>query len=413
MNSRTLTVLGVLTVVVAILAFWSLRGRGGTEAPKDAGGQGSLASSVFLPGFADKADGVASITIKGSGKEVVVKKSGAEWVLGNKGNYPVEFSKVRDAVQSLSDLLIFEPKTKDPAKFIDLGLDESGKAPADKPESSPRVVTLNDAQGTALAAVIVGSSAGSFGSGPGASTSYSVFVRRAGENQAYMAKGRLDPRAALDPDPVAWLKKDVLSLDTPRMKSVTITHADGARVAIGKDKKDDRDYAVTGIPTGRELKHGGIAAPIAGALSYLTFDDVSPVAEVADGGAPTGSAEFKTFDGLVVTADTFTKNGTAWATFAARFEAPPEPEPVPSDQTPPPLAGKPEAEVRTEAQDLNERLSKWAFALPSTKIKQILTTMEELLKPADQTPVKIDQGAAPGQKPVEKPAGDPVPTPEK
>ena len=47
------------------------------------------------------------------------------------------------------------------------------------------------------------------------------------------------------------------------------------------------------------------------------------VAQASEGAAPGGSAEYVTWDGLIVTVEASTKDGTAWATFAARSEAPP------------------------------------------------------------------------------------------
>lgn len=405
MNSRTLAILGIVTVVVAALAYWSLRGPRPSEAPKSAGASPVLTSKVFVPGLTEKADQVGSITVKGAGKESVVKKSGDEWVLENRGGYPVDITKVRDAVQSIADLLIFEAKTTDPAKFEQLWLED----PSDKAESKSRLVTFGDTSNKVIASVIVGSSAASFGNTPGTSTTYGVFVRRSGETQSYLAKSRLDARATLDPDPSSWLKRDVVNVEAQRVKSVTISHPDGAKVLISKDKKDDRDYALANMPAGRELKFGGAPAQVAGALSFVNFDDVAPISEVAEGATPSGAAEFRTFDGLVVSVDTSTKNGTAWVAFTSRYEPPPQAEPVPSDQ-PPPAAPKPEAEVRKEVQELNDRLSKWAFALPSIKVKQILSTTEDLLKPADQTPVKIDQGAKLAEP---HPSGAPVVVPEK
>lgn len=402
MNTKTLGILGGVTAVVVLAALWTTSGPGtpktATPAPspgKDGagtkGGAPAAAGMVF-PSLADKLTGVASIVVQSADKETTIAKSGDAWGVVAKSNFPADFDKVRDALLSLAELKITESKTQQPDKYAFLGVTD----PTVK-DSPARLVTLKDTSGQAVASVVIGNTAPSAGAAPRGETRTEVYVRRAGEAQAYQAAGRLDPRNAFDPDPLTWVKRDVVSIDAPRVKSVTVTHPDGTRLKIEKDSKDAKEFAVRDLPAGRELKYAGAASPTAGALSSVNFDDVAPVATAAEGATPSGSAEFVTFDGVTVTVETSTKNGVSWATFAARYDAP-DADPVPSNQTPPD-ANSPEAaekkkkseDAKKEAETLNAKLSKWAFALPEFKVKQFQTTMDELLKPADEP--KKDQPA--------------------
>lgn len=393
MNSRTLGTLAVITLVIVALAFWMNRGARPTTTPEP-GAESSVVAenqAVFIKGLAQRVNDVAEISLTGSGKSTVLKRDGSGWVLASRANFPVDFAKVRDGVLSLAELAISEPKTQDPAKYDFLGVAE----PSDKPDSTSRKVVLKDAAGAELANIIVGASAAGM-STPGMT---SVYVRKSAEKQAYLAKGRLDPRSSLDVDPMSWVKRDVIAVDNQRIKSVSVTSASGPTLTVAKGSMEATEFNVQGVPSGRELKTPTAASPLATALSIVTFDDVMPVASAAEGATPGGSAEYRTWDGLVVTIDTSSKDGIGWVTVAARFEPPPQAEPIPSSQTPPekPTWFKSETDVKKEAAELNSRLGPWAFAIPAFKIKTFQTIMDDLLKPIE--PAKVDQSTPPGATP--------------
>ncbi len=392
MNSKTLGILALVAAALLAIAFWVARGNapaesGAAPAPaKPVAGSGPAAPSTAVGAkFAEslaaaaQVNSVAEISVHAAGKDVVVKRDGATWVVPTRGNYPADPEKVRDAVLSVAELTIAEAKTQKPENYSFLGVQDP-----EAKDSTSRLVTFKDAQGRVIVALIVGSTT------PGAATSrgsnVGVYVRRAGEAQAFEVRTRLDPRATLEPEPEKWIKKDLDGVNGDRVKNVLITHADGTSVELSKTKKEDRDYAVANIPPGRELKYAGAASAVAQAISNINFDDVRPIADIAQGATPTGTAVFRTFDGLVLTIDTSTKDGTAWATLSAHYEPPnePSPEPQPSDQ-PPPDAAKSKApdEVKKEIESMNARFSGWAFALPSYRVQQLLSKMDDLLKPAE------------------------------
>lgn len=411
MSPKTLGALAGATGVAIVLAVWATRGPSSSddaaESKPKPGTNGASApapvTGAIFPVLATRASDVAEITVKSKDAEVVLKraesKAGAakdaapSWTVASKSNYPADASKVRDAVISLNELRVVDQKTQKPENYAFLGVTD----PESK-DSPSRLVTLKDAAGQVLVGAVLGNTVPVTGA-PRGETKTNVYLRRAGEAQAYQAEGRLDPRASFDPDPLSWLDRDVISVDVPRVKSVTITHPDGTRTRIEKDSKDAKEFTVQGVPTGRELKYAGAASPTAGALSRVNLDDVLPVQQASEGATPTGSAEYVTFDGLIVTVETSTKAGTGWATFAARYEEP-DLDPVPSNQPPPAATDGAEKqkkadEVRKEADELNRKLTAWAYALPEFKLKQFQTTVDELLKPLD-TPKAEVQPTPPG-----------------
>ncbi len=412
MTPKTLGILALVAAAVLAVAFWIARGRAPSEtaAPpaiktEKAGelGAPSAAGARLLPVLGAKANDVAEISVKGAEKEAQVRRDGGRWVVPAQGGYPADPDKVRDAVLSIAEMTIAEPKTQKPENYALLGVQEPGEK-----DSTSRLVTLKDAQGAVVASLIVGNSApGGARTTPGAN----VYVRRAGEAQAFEARTRIDPRYALDPDPGTWIKKSLDGVPADRIKSISISHADGAAVELAKPQKSDPEFIIANLPAGREIKYAGAASAVAQAVALVTFDSVKPVADIAAGATPTGTAIFRTFDGLVLTVDTSTRDGTSWVTFDARYEAPPEApatEPTPSDQ-PPPAANKPADEVRKEVEALNARFGGWAFALPSYRVQQLLTKMEDLLKPAEAA--ASPSGTTPG--PITGDDGEPVELPDK
>lgn len=404
MSPKTLGALAGTTGVAILLAVWATRGPATSDDATNAGtktagagasGQAPTTGALF-PVLATRINDVCEISVKSKDNEVVLKRGDTKsdgndgapvWMVMSKSNYPADANKVRDAVVSLNELRVVDHKTQKPENYAFLGVTD----PESK-DSPSRLVTLKDATGQVMVGAVLGNTVPAAGA-PRGETKPSVYLRRAGEAQAYQAEGRIDPRASFDPDALSWLDRDVISVDAARVKSVTITHADGSRTRIERESKDAKDFAVLGIPAGRELKYAGAASPTGGALSRVNLDDVMPIQQASEGALPAGSAEFFTFDGLVVTVETSTKGGTGWATFAARYEEP-DAEPVPSNQPPPAATDSAEKqkradEVKKEADTLNRKLTAWAYALPEFKLKQFQTTVEELLKPADAPKAEV------------------------
>lgn len=408
MNSRTLGILAIATTVAALLAYWTVKKPG--PVPADATGSrtaapAAKAGATFSRLFEvldAKVNDAAEIVIEGKDKSATLKKVGSAWVVASKSDYPAQFDKVKEALIGLGELTIVEAKTAKSENYELLGLTDI-TAPNVK-DLRARQVTVKDAGGQTLAAVIVGDVAPARGTGTDAGTH--VYVRKAGEAQTYEAKGRIDVRSALDPDPMSWLTREVSPLTSDRVKSVTVTREGGDKIVILKDKKEDPDYRLADLPAGRELKYAGALSPIATAAGLVNFDDVAKVADVAPNASPGGTAEYTTWDGLVLTAETSTKDGKSWVTFAARFD---EPDPVPSDQPPPEAAAgaKSPADLRKEADELNTKLGGWAFAVPDYKVKQIVTTLDDLLKP-----VEVKQETA-APKAADEPSILEKPKPEK
>ncbi len=404
MKTRTFFVLLVVTLAVVAAALFAFqKNRASTAAP-------DLPDS-FFPYLLGKVNDVARITLESSEGKVTVERQDGHWVLPEKSSYPAKFETVKKAIVGLTRLKPLEEKTRNPEFFAKLGVEGVGKPQDGKSEDKAqdgkagkpvsKQVTLFDKDGNALASLIVGKSNSRSGKP-------SYYVRRPEEQQAWMVGGDLD----LAGQPKGWLDTEILRLDHKRVSAVTLKDPGGEVLDLRKPGPDDATFQVKGIPEGRELKYPTVTNPLGSALEYLNLEDVTKAGEVNSGSTPKGTAEFRTFDGLVVTVSLAEKEGKVWAKFDARYEEPEKPaagesqeksseetaakegEPAPPEKK---KAPDPEA-IRKEASGLHDRLSPWAFQIPQYKADQFTKRMEDLLKKLPEKEPKSEK-ASPEKKP--------------
>jgi hypothetical protein len=252
-----------------------------------------------------------------------------------------------------------------------------------------------------------------------------------------------------------------------------VTHSDGERIDIYKDRKEDTNFKLADMPEGRELKYPSSPDAVAGALSYMSMDDVKPADQVDFNALPPGpgndiaTAEYRTWDGVVIVARAAKIGDRTWVKFEARYEEPPPlpaapettPAPSPVDPSggevpPPPPDGSPtsgpsapqtqpaaqpgaeppkaegeskpdEAETtrqaaQTEASQLHAKLSPWAYAVAEYQANNLMMRREGLLKelpgqPSTLTPPEGIESLVPGSPPLpasgDPPADPPPPNP--
>lgn len=361
----------ILTAVTAALIAGAaaLRPAATTMAPSE--------GARFFPGLDGAAiNAVDRIRVTAEGKGITLDRKDGRWTVRDKGGYPAAFAKVKEALVSLSQLRQFERKTADPSRYDKLDLGD----PAEKDAKSKRLTAF--AGGKTVADVIVGKSNTKeilFGRSL-------VYVRLPGDKQSWLAVG--DPKLAAEAGD--WLDRAVLDVKTGRIREVAQTAAGGTgeeaaeppRVIVGKDKAGDDKFRLRNLPEGREIKGERFLRYIGESLDNLTLEDVRPAGEVDFAGKAAGSAVFRTFDGLVVTA-TLARTGKPdeddkyWMTFEAGVDE----SALLKDK---PKAGsdlKPADEVRKEAAAIEARTAGWAYKASSTVTRFLRYTMADILKP--------------------------------
>ncbi len=216
MRSRTAYIMAALAVVVLAAAWYFGR------PPASVSESVTVApGTLVFPGLESKLASASRVEITGKGQTLVIARDGENWGLADRGNYPVQQDKLRELLTGLTELRITEPRTADPALLERLGLGDPTS-----PTSTANLVKLLDDKGAVLAQLIVGHRrVRTEGNVP-----ETIYIRRPGENQSWLAEGRLP----VDADPQLWFDRDIANIDSKRVASVVV-HRGDAVLQFGRD----------------------------------------------------------------------------------------------------------------------------------------------------------------------------------
>lgn len=365
-------------------------GAGSTSAGELAGGAALPAS--LTPALAAGAASAARVEITSDEGTLTLARSGEAWGIEERGGYPVPVDRIRRLLVQLDGLKPIEAKTATPENHARLGVDlpEPGSAAplSVQPGTGPTRVRVLDGGGAALADVVLGTEVFQ-------GNASRVFARRAEENQTYLAEGTVEAPARV----VRWIERGVVRLDKAQVQRVEVTRADGeaytivavpaAAPAEGDGAAGDvaevppppAQFVLDPMPEGRGMSNEFIGGSVAGALGFLSVDDVRPAAE-APATEPLLTAVFTTSGGMTLTARVGLTGAEdeedvkAWATFAAEGEG---------------------------AAAVNEKAAGWAFEVPRFTWENLARRVADLTAAIEPEPGVGGGGAG------ELPALDEIP----
>ena len=334
---RNLAILGGVTALFVVLAAASVFERARELAPK-------FQARPFFPDMTQRANDVADVAVTSKSGTFHVHLTNGKWVIPEKGAFPADLAQVRAIAAGFAGLEVLDMKTARPDWHSYLGL-----AAPDKGGDATEV-KLADASGKVLADLLVGHNQGAADD----LGRISMYVRKPDENQTWLARGYLAPKAAA----ADWLDKGVINIARDRVKGAVVTPPTGPAYTLVRDNKDQADFRLVDLPKGRALSFEGSPDGVAGAIVGFAFDDVAK----ADQFDFSKASQFvgNTFDGLDLTVKIATKGMEHWATVTANAANP---------------------MVQAEAAAINGRVGGWAFKLPDFKVTQLTATRESLLKP--------------------------------
>lgn len=373
MTSRKLLILAIVAVVVVGAGIW-LAERKSSTSPGE--------TALFYPALKQELDAITAVRIVKAGGETAVEMKRGEtgWTVSERANYPADDAKLRKLITGLSDAKLLEEKTSNPESYATLGVEDISKAEAGGVQI--------EVEGTKEPVKLI---VGKQGSG-----AKSHYVRRAGEPQSWLISQTLD--TASSPD--QWLRKQVIDVSADRIQSATVTLTGAKPYTAAKKTRADADFAVEGLPKGKELSSPSAADSFATALSGLTLTDVQSATAMS--GEPNARATLKTFDGLVAEATGWKKDEKHYIALQTSFDAAQaerfkvatadtekkedkaantEGAPPAAEQTPDKEAAKPAApNVAEEASSTNAKLTGWAYEIPEYKYDAIFKPVDELIK---------------------------------
>ncbi len=306
--------------------------------------------ALVLPGLEHDVNAVSTVTLrKGDGTHATLQKGADAWRVEERG-WPADVGKVRKLLLDLGALNIVEEKTRLPANYPQLGVEDVSSPKA----SGTRIDVTSPARSWA---VIIGKSSGA----------KSGYVRVAGAPQTLLAA----PLVTVDSDPKGWLERTLLDVPVARVRQVEEHPAQGPAYTAARDKTEQNDFTVSPLPKGRELTSAAAAEPITTALGSLTLDDVRKADPKAD--PPAAHALYRTFDGLEVQLSGH-KDGThSLIAISARSSS---------------------KDTAAEADQINARLSGWEFEIPDYKYSAMFSPLEDLLRKPPQPAKKAASSAA-------------------
>jgi len=364
-----------------------------------------IEKKALLPALEGAINDVVALRVDGAeGAFTVRREDDGTWGMEEKRGYPVDLQKVRGILIGMSAATILEAKTSNPELYGRLGVQDPGTEEAE----STRVTALNAAD-EEVASLIVGDRRWAKGAArtPGTSEE-TYFVRRSGEDQAWLAEGNLQ----VEGDEGQWLEREILDVARERIRSVRIEHADGEVVRVSKESEDETNFALADIPEGKQLSYASAPNTLGSALARLTMDDVVPSADVVFDDPPLSRCTFETFDGLTVvvtiheakTEEDGEEKELLYARFDASFVPPPEepeeaeepepePDPVPEGEEPAEPDAEPEEDEGPSAEEVQEQVTKilattesWTYVLPSWKKSSFVKRASEMLKDVEPPP---------------------------
>jgi hypothetical protein len=359
MSTRTLIAL-LIAGVLAIAGGWYF---GIATVPVE---QKSVdAGKLMFPGLAPRLKDATKIEVIHKGKPMTIALVNGQWGVTDRGGYRVQESKLRGMLTALTELRLVEPRTSNPAEFSRLGVEDPNA-----PDSNSNLLRVLDAAGKAMVEVIVGHRrVRTQGNVPD-----QVYVRRPGQNQAWLAEGSLE----VDADPSLWLDRDIMNIDHSRIAKVEAIHGDQV-LAFARDG----DKLTLTQPADHPKLDDYKLEDVDRALELLTFQEVKPGSDPL--GAPEGHAVFTTSDGLAVTATVFHTGKDLWVQFA--------------------VSGDDKA--KAEADRLSSRVNGWSYQIGSWKEKALVPTLDDLKaapeKPAAGATTAPGAGAVPTDTAPAKP----------
>jgi hypothetical protein len=380
MTAKTVQILA-LAVILLFAAVFALNWQRDKEQTED---------EQLFPGLKERIDDTAAITVTDADGTVTVKRDGERWIVAEKAGYAANTDTLRRVLLAIADARKVEQKTSNPELYDRLGV-------GDPSREDGGVLLSSAGLGDQDFALILGD----------AVQQEYRYVRIADQAQSWL----IDQNPDVPDDASGWLAQEIVDIDSLRIKSVTVTHEDGETIHIHKDKEDATNFAVDGIPEGRELSYPSVANGMAAVLSNLTLEDV-----VADPGSADESAAttvISTFDGLELRIVSSQEDDQTWITLTASATEPAvdtdtaatpaqaesssgesaeppagddtaaaedaaesaEPETQPADEAPDPQA---------EAAAINTRVSGWRYRIADYKANQLTRRWDDLLQAADE-----------------------------
>ena len=328
MRAKSLIAFTAVTVLLLLAAIWTVVGQRG-ESTVPTGG-----ARVFTD-LAANVNKAAEIDIVNFKSKWTLKRTGENWFLTDKENYPVPLNRVKDLLVAMTELKQLEAKTKDPERYSRLAVEDIGPK-----ESEAVSVTVKDEAGKTIASGIIGKKNDTLYGKSGGGT----YVRRTGEAQSWLAEGVV--RVGVTHKD--WVDKIVVSLAKKDVEKVALIHPDAKENFTASKKDPDARYLeLDAMPAGKKLKKDAEINEIVEIMDGLDLEDVKKAADI-EWPKPGDHFEFTTFDGLIVSGEIISpKQYEYWIKLEADVAK----------------SGKDLEKAKADADKINAKVNGWSYQI--------------------------------------------------
>ncbi|TAE34756.1 MAG: DUF4340 domain-containing protein [Alphaproteobacteria bacterium] len=268
-------------------------------------------------------------------KVTMARNEHGTWTIEQMHGFPASEPMIRALMLLLTQSEIRAPKTSDPQRYADLGLDE---------EHAVRLQLMHGS--TTLHDLWIGNLN---------RDRSATYVRREGQAQALLVSGRLETK----PNVADWADRSMFSINASRIAAIRYQFSEGQNYQFSRLRSTERLALLPQPNDGRkEREH----RPLDPAVFFerILFTDVLPASKAF--GTTPDVLYVTTFDGLMLTIYFHSINDAVWARFHA------DADPDIRDESQPNI--KPMLEVAEEAQAINERTRDWLYALGNFQLEQ-------------------------------------------
>lgn len=338
MSPRSVLILALLTALATAAAVTMVLLEPGT-------GRVVIEAEPAFPALRADPDAVARIVVRQGGEEVVLSRTGSDrWVSETDDGYPVDAGRVRALVVALSDMQLVEAKTRDPERFARLEVEDP-----ELEDARSRLLTLTDGDGGILAEAVIGKERNRLTGTEPAGT----YIRRPGEDQSWLATGRLDLAAAPD----AWLERQIVDVPAEEVVEVEVTPPEGPGYTVRRTEGDG-GWVLDGPEGEQPIPKDADPTELAGVLAGLQHQGIARADEVS-WPDPVHRVRLTTDRGLRIAVRAAEVEGEFWASIEAL--------PVPDEA---------DADAAARAEAISGQSDGWAYALSRSVFDRLTMPLE-------------------------------------
>jgi hypothetical protein len=319
---------------------------------------------------------IALISIRGPGGGATLRKGDSGWKVSERWDYPADFTRIADFLRKLREVKTGREFPSSPEVLSRLSLRDPSDKEAPKEHKGVRL-TLEKAQGIKIESLLLGKHRET---DVQTGTPAGRYVMKDGESVVYLADWQI---AGPSEQPSSWLNRDLISVRPDQIKSI---------VCVGKGGKETR-YAFLRPDKGKGFeatvpKEGGKVNRseldrLAETISTLRLSDVAGPREepsVAEGFDDSVWIEYSLYSGFVYRIYPGGECGGDMCRMRLEVDFKKSDDVKTEGEGDKKAEAKGPEELQREAKELNARLGRWFYLVPSWQRAAFATKAEELFE---------------------------------